>query len=202
MSKKTTSVIKLLIVFGIALLLSVLLSESKTSVKVTSQYTASAEPGSMSVVEKEVDHWYVWQLAPPLSHLFFAFFVTMALWLCTVIYKNNKETKGLRRSFDSLSESLMRHETTTHKQIEDIRKSVSELRFESMKLEGKFRFTKDMPLTEAIAVHPDVAKVLFGHGLACVSCPSAAGETLEQAALVHGLDVQPILDDLNKLLQD
>ncbi|MBN2209003.1 MAG: DUF1858 domain-containing protein [Candidatus Coatesbacteria bacterium] len=58
-----------------------------------------------------------------------------------------------------------------------------------------------MPLTEALAVHPDVAKTLFMRGLACISCPTAAAETIEQAAQVHGMEVQPILDDLNKLLE-
>ena len=138
----------------------------------------------------------------PLSYqLTWAIVATIGVWLCTVIYRNSKRAKELRSSCDGLSSSFTRLETSTRKELEELKKSVTELRFESLKKEGKFRFTKDMPLTEALAVHPDVAKTLFTRGLACISCPTAAVETIEQAAQVHGMDVQPILDDLNKLLE-
>ena len=33
----------------------------------------------------------------------------------------------------------------------------------------------------------------------CLSCPGATGESVEQAAMVHGFDVNQILEDLNKV---
>jgi hybrid cluster-associated redox disulfide protein len=35
-------------------------------------------------------------------------------------------------------------------------------------------------------------------GMGCVGCPSAQAETLEQAAMVHGLDLDDLLEALNK----
>jgi len=201
MQKRTKSAIKWLIIFGIVLLLSVLFGESKTTFHVSSVLGSDATSGGAGAPEKQVSYEFKWQLPAALSHLSSAILLTVGIWLCTVIYRNSKQTKELRRSCDSLSESLMRLETGTRKQLEELKKSFSELRFETLKQEGKFKFTKDMPLTEALAVHPDVAKVLFKLGMACISCPSAAVETIEQAAQVHGMDAQPILDDLNKLLE-
>ena len=200
MQKRSKSMIKWLIVFGIALLLSGLLGESKTAFYVSSELESDATSGEAGAPEKQLSYECKWQLPAVISHVVFAILLTLGIWLCTVIYANSKQTKELRRSCDSLSESLMRLETGTRKQLEELKKSFSELRFETLKQEGKFRFTKDMPLTEALAVHPDVAKVLFTRGLACISCPSAAMETIEQAAQVHGMDPQSILDELNKLL--
>ena len=138
----------------------------------------------------------------PLSYqLIWAILATLGIWLSSVIYRNSKQAKELRRSCNNLSDSFMRLEQEVQKELRELKASVANLTFDSLKKEGKFRFTKDTPLTEALAVHPDVAKVLFTRGLACVSCPSAAGETIERAAQVHGMNVQPILDDLNKLLE-
>lgn len=141
------------------------------------------------------------QISPLLGHLTWAILATISIWLCSVIYRNSKQAKELRRSCDNLRDSLMRHEREFLKEIGELKTSITGLKFDNLKRDGKFRFTKDMPLTEALAVHPDVAKVLFSLGMACISCPSAAVETIEQAAQVHGMDAQPILDDLNKLLE-
>jgi len=201
MHKKWKSTIKWLIIFGVILLLSILFGESKTTFRLDSQIGSDTASSGAGALDKQVTHQLRWQLPAAISHVVFAILLTLGIWLCTVIYRNSKQTKELRRSCDRLSESLMRLETGTREQFEELKKSFSELRFETLKQEGKFQFTKDMQLTDALAVHPDVAKVLFTRGLACVSCPSAAGETIERAAQVHGMDVQPILDDLNKLLE-
>jgi hybrid cluster-associated redox disulfide protein len=33
----------------------------------------------------------------------------------------------------------------------------------------------------------------------CLSCPGATGESVEQAAMVHGFDANQLLEDLNKV---
>lgn len=60
------------------------------------------------------------------------------------------------------------------------------------------KFTKDMTIGEVIRMDMSKAEVLMGFGMGCVGCPSAQGETLEEAAMVHGIDVNELLEALNK----
>lgn len=60
---------------------------------------------------------------------------------------------------------------------------------------------KDMTIGETLRANPDAARILMRFGMGCVGCPSAQAETLEEAAQVHGFDVQVMLDALNRNLQ-
>lgn len=59
------------------------------------------------------------------------------------------------------------------------------------------QITKDMTIGELIMVNPDCAPVLLEAGMHCLGCPSAQMETLEEAAMVHGFDVNELLEKLN-----
>jgi hybrid cluster-associated redox disulfide protein len=54
--------------------------------------------------------------------------------------------------------------------------------------------TKDMTIAQAIAVDQNIIPVLLDIGMHCLGCPSAQGETLEEAAMVHGLDPEDLMD--------
>lgn len=58
--------------------------------------------------------------------------------------------------------------------------------------------TKDMTIGELVRQNPDKAEVLMSFGMGCVGCPSAQAETLEEAAIVHGLNLDALMDALNK----
>lgn len=58
--------------------------------------------------------------------------------------------------------------------------------------------TKDMTIGEVIKNKPVAAEVLSSFGMGCVFCPSAQAETVEQAAMVHGLDLNQLMEALNK----
>ena len=60
------------------------------------------------------------------------------------------------------------------------------------------KITKDMTIGELLMMDRQVGMVLMQNGMHCVGCPSAAGETLEEASLVHDMDVNKLLDDLNR----
>lgn len=60
-------------------------------------------------------------------------------------------------------------------------------------------FNKDMTIGEMLRTNPAVAPVLMSAGMHCIGCPSAQGETLEEAAMVHGMDVDALLEALNQL---
>lgn len=57
--------------------------------------------------------------------------------------------------------------------------------------------TKDMTIGELIMVKPEAAPALLEIGMHCLGCPSAQGETLEEAAMVHGVDVNELLAKIN-----
>ena len=53
--------------------------------------------------------------------------------------------------------------------------------------------TKETTIGEALQINPDIAPVLLEIGMHCLGCPSAQGETLEEAAMVHGIEVDTLM---------
>lgn len=57
--------------------------------------------------------------------------------------------------------------------------------------------TKDMTIGKIINSNEKAADILMSLGMGCLGCPSATMETLEQACIVHGLDIDEVLNKLN-----
>ena len=57
--------------------------------------------------------------------------------------------------------------------------------------------TKDMLIHEIISVDPGNAAILMASGMHCVGCPSAAMESLEEACMVHGMNVDEVIASIN-----
>lgn len=62
------------------------------------------------------------------------------------------------------------------------------------------QITKDMIIADIIAVDTNLIPVLMSAGMHCVGCPSAQGESLEEACFVHGLDADEVEASLNDYL--
>ena len=60
--------------------------------------------------------------------------------------------------------------------------------------------SKDMIIADIIAIDQGVIPFLLEAGMHCVGCPSAQGETLEEAGFVHGMDVDKLVDEINGYL--
>ena len=60
--------------------------------------------------------------------------------------------------------------------------------------------TKEMTIGEIINIDQGVIAVLLNYGMHCIGCPSAQGESLEEACMVHGLDVEPLVNEINEYL--
>lgn len=60
---------------------------------------------------------------------------------------------------------------------------------------------KEMTIAEVLNLKEDLKEVLMGFGMHCFSCPCALGETLEEAAEVHEIDVNLLLEKLNEKLK-
>ena len=59
--------------------------------------------------------------------------------------------------------------------------------------------TKDMTIGEMLRTNPGVAPVLMEAGMNCLGCPSAQAETLEEAAMVHGMDIDELMKKISAL---
>ena len=62
------------------------------------------------------------------------------------------------------------------------------------------KLTKDMTIGELIGSFPQVAPILMSVGMHCLGCPSAQAESLEEAAMVHGLDADLLMEKINAFL--
>lgn len=52
---------------------------------------------------------------------------------------------------------------------------------------------KDMTIGEILRSCPEVAPVLMQAGMHCLGCPSAQGESLAEAAMVHGINIDELM---------
>ena len=64
----------------------------------------------------------------------------------------------------------------------------------------KVEVTKTTQIGEVLRINPNVKEVLMGFGLHCFGCPMSQMETLEEAAAVHGVDVDLMLEKINEFL--
>ena len=62
------------------------------------------------------------------------------------------------------------------------------------------QITNDMIIADIIQVDTNLVPILMNSGMHCIGCPSAQGESLEEAAMVHGIDVDQLVDVLNEYL--
>jgi len=60
--------------------------------------------------------------------------------------------------------------------------------------------TKDMTIGEVIRIDQNIIAILMGFGMHCIGCPSAQGESLEEACIVHGFDVDDLVNKINEYL--
>ncbi len=62
------------------------------------------------------------------------------------------------------------------------------------------RVNKDMIIVDMLKLDPGIAAILMASGMHCIGCPSAQGESLEQAAMVHGLNADDLVNAVNDYL--
>ena len=57
---------------------------------------------------------------------------------------------------------------------------------------------KTMTIGELLEKTPEKAEILLEAGMHCLGCPASQGETIEEACMVHGIDVEDLVAKLNK----
>ncbi|MDG6225700.1 MAG: DUF1858 domain-containing protein [Candidatus Thermoplasmatota archaeon] len=60
------------------------------------------------------------------------------------------------------------------------------------------QITPEMSIMEIVQKYPDTKRVFMFHGLHCLGCAIAQFETLREGAMAHGMDLEPLLKDLNE----
>jgi len=62
--------------------------------------------------------------------------------------------------------------------------------------------TKDMSIMEVVGKWSETADVFMKHGMGCLGCAAARFENIEQGATAHGIDVDALVADLNKVVKE
>ena len=60
--------------------------------------------------------------------------------------------------------------------------------------------TKDTLIGDTLDADRRTTKYFLEMGMHCLGCPSARGESIEQACMVHGVDVNSLVDEINDYL--
>lgn len=60
--------------------------------------------------------------------------------------------------------------------------------------------TKETIIGDLLDKEPGCAKFFFAIGMHCLGCPSARGESIEQACAVHGTDADELIEKINDFL--
>ncbi|MDO4977865.1 MAG: DUF1858 domain-containing protein [Eubacteriales bacterium] len=60
--------------------------------------------------------------------------------------------------------------------------------------------TKQTLIGEMLRMDIGIASILMAAGMHCVGCPSSAMESLEEACMVHGMNADAVLAEINKYL--
>ena len=58
-------------------------------------------------------------------------------------------------------------------------------------------FTKNTTIGELLSVYPECAPILMEIGMHCLGCPASQAESLEEAAMVHGIDADLLVEKIN-----
>ena len=60
--------------------------------------------------------------------------------------------------------------------------------------------SKETLIGELLQIDQDIAPILFGIGMHCLGCPASQMESLEEAAMVHGINPDDLVDEINSFL--
>ncbi|MGI5892546.1 MAG: DUF1858 domain-containing protein [Bacillota bacterium] len=61
--------------------------------------------------------------------------------------------------------------------------------------------TKDMSIMDVVQKWPQASAVFMEYGMGCIGCAAAHFENIEQGASAHGIDVDALMEALNKAVE-
>ena len=60
--------------------------------------------------------------------------------------------------------------------------------------------TKDTMIGELLQIDENIAPILLEIGMHCLGCPSSQMETIAEAAMVHGIEPEALVNRINDFL--
>ncbi len=63
------------------------------------------------------------------------------------------------------------------------------------------KVTKDTMIGELLQIDENIAPLLLNIGMHCLGCPSSQMETIAEAAMVHGIEPDALVEDINNFLE-
>ena len=64
------------------------------------------------------------------------------------------------------------------------------------------QITKSTMIGELLQIDQNIAPILLNIGMHCLGCPSSQMESLEEAAMVHGMDADVLVQQINDFLEN
>ncbi len=62
------------------------------------------------------------------------------------------------------------------------------------------KVVKETIMGDLLKSNPEVVPILLNAGMHCIGCPSSIGESLDEACMVHGIDVDDLVTEINTYL--
>ena len=63
------------------------------------------------------------------------------------------------------------------------------------------KITKDTIIGDILTIAPQTAPLFMASGMHCLGCPASRAETVEEACMVHGFDVDDLLEKVNAMIE-
>ncbi len=63
------------------------------------------------------------------------------------------------------------------------------------------RVTKATMIGELLQIDENIAPILLNIGMHCLGCPSSQMESIEEAAMVHGIEPDMLVEEINNFLE-
>ena len=60
--------------------------------------------------------------------------------------------------------------------------------------------TRSTMIGELLQIDENIAPILLNIGMHCLGCPSSQMETIEEAAMVHGIEPDSLVNQINEFL--
>ncbi len=82
--------------------------------------------------------------------------------------------------------------------MKKITKKIKAKSQKAIKPKNKKIINRNMTFAEVMQRYPDAAEIMMSRGLHCIGCGMAAYETIAQGAIMHGINPDKLVEELNK----
>ncbi len=115
----------------------------------------------------------------------------------------NRKNKELRERIAQTNSRIYNMRREVQEAQEKAEQERMTLKFENLKLQGNLKVTHETKIGEVMAMHPQAQQVLAGFHLGgCSSCLVDDKQSLAEAAVVNGRELEPMLLALNTLVTE